>query len=382
MENTKFSYAIIGGGLSGLHLALAFHENPFFKEKKIVILEPAEKKENDKTWCYWEKGKGKWDHLNAYQWHKGEVISKDNEQIDLAMNGYVYKMVKSIDFYRYAKEKLKTNPNIFWIQEACKKVDQQKHLFKIKTTNKQIEAEYVFDSRLDNKALENNKYPAVSQHFKGWIIETEEATFQEDVFRMMDFRLGHGKDCCFTYVLPFSKTEALVEFTFFNHKLETDESYDELLSEYIKRYLKIDSYTIKETEAGVIPMSSYPFHKANESNYIKIGTAGGWVKSSSGYSFKRTTEKVAQLVYNLIAGRDLKHQLIKTKYLTYDRLFLSVLDRHNDLGNEVFMGMYRKNSAEIIFDFLDEKTNFLQEVGIMNTFNKPLFIKAILKEYL
>ena len=44
MENTKFSYAIIGGGLSGLHLALAFHENPFFKEKKIVILEPAEKK--------------------------------------------------------------------------------------------------------------------------------------------------------------------------------------------------------------------------------------------------------------------------------------------------------------------------------------------------
>ena len=32
---------------------------------------------------------------------------------------------------------------------------------------------------------------------------------------MMDYRLKDGEQTTFTYVLPFSKKEALVEFTYF-----------------------------------------------------------------------------------------------------------------------------------------------------------------------
>ena len=109
----------------------------------------------------------------------------------------------------------------------------------------------------------------------------------------MDYRIGHENKTCFTYVLPINKRKALVEFTFFVPELVNDSIYDKKLEEFISNTLHVDSYSIKEIEEGVIPMSSYSFWKDNNDRYIKIGTGGGWVKSSTGYSFKNTERKVA-----------------------------------------------------------------------------------------
>lgn len=71
MSTFNYHYIIIGAGAAGLNLALAMNEDAFFKDKKILILDKDKKTENDRTWSFWEKGNGKWDH----------IVSKNMEEI-------------------------------------------------------------------------------------------------------------------------------------------------------------------------------------------------------------------------------------------------------------------------------------------------------------
>ena len=54
------------------------------------------------------------------------------------------------------------------------------------------------------------------QHFKGWVIETNEPSFDPNKATMMDFRVSQQHGTTFAYVLPFSATSALVEYTLFH----------------------------------------------------------------------------------------------------------------------------------------------------------------------
>ncbi|MEE2770695.1 MAG: lycopene cyclase family protein, partial [Bacteroidota bacterium] len=53
MLTPDYFYVIVGGGLAGLQLAAEISQDVFFKGKKIAVVEPSEKLQNDKTWCYW-----------------------------------------------------------------------------------------------------------------------------------------------------------------------------------------------------------------------------------------------------------------------------------------------------------------------------------------
>ena len=54
-------------------------------------------------------------------------------------------------------------------------------------------------------------------------------------------------------------------------------------------------------------MTNFPFENYNTQQVTKIGTAGGWVKGSTGYSFKHTEKKVTKIIANL---KQIKHLLI------------------------------------------------------------------------
>ena len=141
---------------------------------------------------------------------------------------------------------------------------QELNIVTVKTNQNTYTANHVFDSRLPEvfqKTVSN--YINIVQHFKGWIIKNEEPIFDENSFVMMDYRLKDGEQTTFTYVLPFSKTEALVEFTYFTEHPVYETVYDHYIKTYIDTFLKIDRYSIIETEKGQIPMTNFPFENFN-----------------------------------------------------------------------------------------------------------------------
>lgn len=244
----------------------------------------------------------------------------------------------------------------------------------------QFHAAMVFDSRLPEQfTKESVNYPGVLQHFKGWMVQTDNEAFNPSQFVMMDFSARMPDTTSFMYVLPHSSTKALVEFTYFSPNLVGEEIYDQAIKKYLNDKLKISSYTISETEYGVIPMSLFPFHQYHSDHVYKIGTAGGWVKPGSGYSFHNAMKNVGVIVANLKTGRKVMDGLYSAKHRWYDKLLIDILQRQNDKGPEIFTQMYRKNTPSSIFAFLDEETGLNDDLKIISSFNPVPFIAALFR---
>lgn len=370
-KKQKFDYTIIGGGLAGMQLALAFCSDLFFTDKRIAIVEPNSKTTNDKTWCFWEKGSGQWDKLLLHQWETGMFYGPE-KSIPMNFGEYSYKMLPSINFYNFVKAQVAKSTNIEWIEDRVVEVKGNN----ISGDKNSYHSKWIFDSRVPKAFEKDSKSITVLQPFKGWVIETEKDEFNPESFSFMDYRLKHKKKTCFTYVLPISKRKALVEFTFFVPELIEADVYDKKLKEFISEKLKIATYSILEVEEGVIPMSSYPFWNENKTNYLKIGTGGGWVKASTGYSFKNVERKVAELVESLKLDTLPKTSIWQNRFRFYDEVLLNILHQKNEKGPEVFERMYTKNKAHEIFKFLDEETTFAEELKIMWNTNRSLFVKS------
>ncbi|AUC79357.1 lycopene cyclase [Nonlabens sp. MB-3u-79] len=370
-----YDIAIIGMGCAGSHVVQELLRRK--TNLKVVVIDDFKANSLEKTWSYWEQGKGLWDHLISHSWDKGSFIMP-HDFIHLDLDGYVYKTIESRDFIAFAKAKLQQHPNFQLLEEKVQKVYGNK-VQQIECDHSRITADLVLDSRIDKAFFTDTQAITLLQHFKGWVIKTEQPVFNPEEFVMMDYRLRDLGTTSFTYILPYSKTEALVEFTYFSKDVVSDETYDRYLKEYISDFLKIENYSVEKTEQGIIPMSTYKFEQHHKKNIFKIGTAGGWVKPSTGYSFKMSEKKAAQLVDNILSDRDINHGMISKKFRFYDEIMLDVLHGDNDRGARVFHTLYKKNKIKRIFAFLDEETSFVQELSIMLPMTSKPFLSAFFK---
>ena len=375
---SHFDYIIIGNGLAGLQLALKLASDVFFNDKQIALIDPSKKNINDKTWSFWEKEPSKWNHITHKHWKQASVLTS-KKKIDLELEPYIYKTIRAIDFYNDAKEKLTNYKHIHFIIDTVISVKESGRLI-IETELSNYTASHVFDSRIPNDFSKlSSNYINIIQHFKGWIIRTESDAFNENQVTMMDYRLKDGEQTTFTYVLPFSKNEALVEFTYFTKNTVDETVYDSYIKTYISEYLHIDNYSIVDTEMGQIPMTNFPFERFHTKKITKIGTGGGWVKGSTGYSFKNTEKKVGVIINNIKANETPSKGLFKSKYTFYDKVFLKVLKDENHKGEWIFQQFYNKNSVQTMFRFLDEESTFFEELKIMWSLLSWSFIKAFFK---
>lgn len=377
-ESSHFNFIIIGNGLAGFQLALKLSEDSFFQNKQIALIDPSDKNTNDKTWSFWDSKNTQWSSVIHKSWNKASVITS-KRNIDLDLKPYQYHSIRAIDFYDQAKTRLKTKNNFHFFIEHVISVKEHDSVL-VTTKSNTYSANHIFDSRVPEEFFkEKANSISIIQHFKGWIIKTEKDSFEPDIVTMMDYRLKDGNQTTFMYVLPFSKTEALVEFTYFTENLVEEQVYDDYIKDYLRDYIKIDNYSIVETEMGQIPMTNYNFAKFNTNNITKIGTGGGWVKASTGYSFKITEKKVSIIINNLKSNRTPSHQLFKSKYRFYDKVFLKVLKDENHKGEWIFQQFYGNNSPTTMFRFLDEESSLIEDVKVMLSLFSWSFIKAFFK---
>ena len=240
-----------------------------------------------------------------------------------------------------------------------------------------FKSDFVFNSLFNLSDLKSN-FPLLIQHFKGWTIETNNEFFNDKVATIMDFSIKQKNDTRFFYVLPITKKRALIEFTLFSRDYLKDEEYDDELRNYINS-LGIDSYKILEKEKGAIPMTCHPFENKNSERIIHIGTAGGWTKPSSGYTFKFIDKNTDKLISYLKENDFSKTISFKTRHWAYDLIFLDVLFNENHIGKKLFEKMFNKNKTENVFRFLDNDSSIVEEISIAYSFPKYIFTKSLFK---
>ena len=377
--NLDYYFIICGGGISGLLLTVKLSQNPVFINKSILLIDPVfPKLDDDRTLCFWDKGNTVWDSLITCKWEN--VLFKNGSYIGtLDLDPLNYKMLNSKSFYNYANSVITKNKNVKILKSNVLNLnDLQSHCI-VETSSGKFKSSKVFNSIMDWDCVKNNsKFPLLIQHFEGWVIKTKKDNFDPKKATFMDFSIDQNLTTQFMYILPFSKSEALVEYTLFSEKLLETNKYKTVLEDYLIS-LGISNYEIKSKETGKIPMTCFPFFKSNSKNILNIGSAGGWSKPSTGYTFKNIDRNTNKILDFLSERRSFKNFLKKDRFWFYDLIFLDVLFYNNHLGKKLFTDMFTKNNSKTIFKFLDNKSNFIDEIKIMLSFPKSIFLTAVLK---
>jgi lycopene beta-cyclase len=289
-------------------------------------------------------------------------------------------MVRGIDFYREYHEKLNSHPNISLEYGQVLQISERDKEVLVSTDQNQYRAARVFNSVFNWKELENrNSFPLLQQHFLGWFVKARSPVFDPEAATFMDFSIPQKGNTRFMYVLPFSDREALVEYTLFSgYPLQIGE-YESALEDYLTNTLHCGAYSISATERGRIPMTSYNYAAANTSRVMNIGTAGGWAKASTGFTFMNTHRQTRALIRYLKSGRSLRHFGKRNRFWWYDLLLLDILAHDNTMGNILFEALFQKRKAALILRFLEEKTTFWEDLYVIWACPKKIFIQAFLR---
>lgn len=371
-----FHYIFTGSGLAALMTVYEMILSGKFEEKTILLIDTSRKQTNDRTWCFWDENQ-LFEPIVSQKWNKA-LFADTNFERKLDLDPYQYKMIKGLDFYTLVFHMISKQGNIQFISQKVLDFQELGNHCVVKTDTETFTCNKIFNSVFNAGLIKKqSKYPLLQQHFIGWFIKSKEPVFNPDCATFMDFSVEQKGNTRFMYVLPMSENEALIEYTLFSKDLLTTEEYESEIRNYIEK-LGISEYEIIEKEQGNIPMTSYKFWQNNSKNIIHIGSAGGWTKASTGYTFKNTSKKSKAVVKFLLTKNNFRNFHKQDKFWFYDLLFLDVLSRRNDLGHKVFSALFKKGNPSLIFRFLDEETSFSEDLKVIWKCPKGLFVKALL----
>ena len=375
-----FDYIISGAGASGLSLLMRMMQRKEFNNKKILVVDKAPKNINDRTWCYWEKQPGLFEPVVHHSWKQVHFFSEQFSSL-LNLHPYSYKMIRSIDFYNYILKEAQKRSNIQFIYGNVYKVGNEANMAFADVDDKRYTADFLFNSILFSPLKKEPGKHYLLQHFKGYMIESEEPAFDPLKATLMDFRISQKEGTSFVYVLPVSPKKALIEYTLFSADLLQPDEYTRVLKEYIAQRLQLANYTIEEEEFGIIPMTNIRFEK-NEGRVINIGTAGGQTKGSSGYTFQFIQKLTEKLVNDLLQFGipSLKELFFEKRFPLYDAILLNVLDGNKLSGKRIFSDLFKKNPTDRVLRFLDNESSVTDEIKLMATLPQLIFMKAAFAE--
>jgi lycopene beta-cyclase len=351
----EFDFIIIGGGCAGLSLAYELEIHEKLKDKTLAIIEPRKEYKRDKTWSFWKVTPHNFDDCIKKSWDNFS-INVPNKTNHLECNNYPYQSVDSGLFYEKINNKLKENKNINFFKDL-KEIDSKNS--------------FIFNSVISIKKDHNNLW----QHFSGVEIKTQNDSFDDGIFNLMDFDCDQRESVHFFYTLPYSKNKAMVETTWLSKMNDNSQKdYDDQIKDYIENHLNLNNYKITYKEEGAIPLFHPSYQDAK--NKINIGTAGGMTRLSTGYTFlniqehsKYIRKNIENIYFTIIFE-------IAKKYQFLDDIFLRVLEKHPQKMSEIFFKMFM-GSPKTVIKFLSNKSNFLEDLLIILKMPKWTFIRAL-----
>jgi lycopene beta-cyclase len=373
-----YDYIIVGGGASGLMMAYRMSKDTFFDDKTILILDKEKKPLNDRTWCYWEDKNDEWNDVVTISWDT-IIFKSDVYKTEQVITPYQYKMIQSKDFYLKIWNHIEQKTNFTFQSKNVTSIHQLKGEAEVITSNQVFKTKKLINSILfNNEYKKQTKYPVLQQHFVGFFIKTKEDIFDDSAATFMDFTVAQNGNTRFMYILPYKKNEALFEYTLFSEDLLKYNEYKLAIEEYLESK-NITDYEIVDKEQGSIPMTCYNFWEQNSENIINIGTAGGWSKASTGFTFKNTTKKTAKLIVHLKQNKSLESFHKINKFWFYDLLLLDILQEKNHLGAVLFSDLFKRTPSKRILKFLDEETSLFEDLQVILKMPPKNFIRAIYK---
>lgn len=374
-----YDYIFAGTGAAGFSLARALVKNPAFSQKRILLIEPDDKRKNDRTWCFWHPHAYGLEPIAAKCWDQVRFSGPGFSRI-FDLSPYHYWMIRGIDYYLWMDREL-SSPQVTRLSGKVDTVEDHGEVARVQVNGENLFARYVFDSR-PPVFTPSRQYHDLKQHFKGYFLEAEEDFFDPAVPTLFDFQTDQKGCMRFFYILPQDARHALVEYTLFSEHILPDEEYHQAIKIYLAETLHLSRYRVLEEENGVIPMNDQPLPRRLGSRVMAIGARGGRIKPSSGYAFKRIQEDSLAILDALVqTGQPFYRSPAPGRYALFDRLMLDVMQHDGGRMAAIFTRLFQRNSIQEIFSFLDEKNSLPQDLRLISSLSWGPFLLALWRNF-
>lgn len=372
----KFDYIIVGAGCSGLSLAYEMNVKNLFNDKTCAIIDKRKEFNRDKIWSYWNIYEHSFYDCLINKWDKF-CVKKNQNEIILDCENFQYQSIDSQKFYKKILDNLNSNKNIKLIlNKSVDKIYENKDEAIVQCSDEIFRTDIIFNSSLDNKTTKESE---LFQHFYGCEVVFDENVNLPEYPIIMDFNCNQDSWVHFFYTLPMGKNKIFIENTWIsNEKSFAFERYIAEINYYIQNNLNYKKkYKTNYSEIGSIPM----FHFKNNMKYkklINIGTAGNLTRKSTGYTFLNIQKSVKQIVINISKKQNIKESSVSLKYNYLDDIFIKVLLEKKGSMYEVFFDLFKKNKTKDIVKFLSNTSNWFEDLKIILSMPKLIFIKKLL----
>lgn len=374
-----FDIVIVGGGLSGLALAVELAQAAFLK-LRVLVLEQRQTYVRDRTWSYWKTPQNvphRYSHLERHHWAQWRVQQgtwcQHHASPTAAPGGQAasYCTLDADTFYAAALHALSQCTHVeLRLGISVQQILSTDTPSVVTSAGEVIAATWVFDAR---PPLRTHAKGLVQQ-FLGYEIKTDSAAFDVATVGLMHFHpspLGLH----FYYVLPYSSCNALVETTWISpasHKPE----FELELGQYIAKLVGSNAYEVVYQEKGALTLDSSPSAASvpTASHVAPLGRAAGTLRASTGYAFLET------LTHAKLTAASLKKQMGSTDLIDWlppaftrpaldvwmDTVFLKVLARDWRKGSGYFMELFERVDADTLVAFLSGSANWRQRLTVAN----------------
>lgn len=275
MSRSDYDIAILGGGLAGLSLAVRLAE-PRFRHLRVLVVEPRTQYRRDKTWCYWRLGPHPFEAAVTRRWTRW-LVAGPGGRIERSASGTPYECIPADRFYELALTRVVGASNIELRQgiEAAPVEDGEGVCLGLPGGER---ARLAFDSRRPPRLGQHG----LAQRFVGREVEVSRPIFDPGCATLMDLKPAR-EGVHFTYVLPMSRTRALVEDTWFAPPGTTLPCHSDALAGWLDAHGAGDCRVLFE-EAGCLPMDPR-FQPERGRRLIPLGAAAGAHRPATGYAF-------------------------------------------------------------------------------------------------
>lgn len=380
-SSESFDVVIAGAGASGLSLALALVRGPL-RDGRIAIVDKDDQDQTSRHWGYWSDHPTLFDSVPQRSWVQLRVVD-DACAHTLPLGAYRYAFVRGEDLYAAALAELRTHPNVCVFHDVVERIEDSPDGAALIARGQTLRGRWIFDSLLNQhdvvrlRAHGTPRCRVLRMHFKGWDIETPRPAFDPGAATLFDFRTPQHGALRFFYVLPMARNRALVEYTVFSPAVLKQAEYEAALRAYIEGVCGLRDYVIHREENGAVPLTDYDFPRRIGRHVMSIGAKAGRIKPSTGYSLTRVQHDALAIARSLERhGHPFDVPTPSRWYDWLDTLLLDVLQREGGELAGIFSAMFRRNSAARIFRFLDEEAGLLEQLPLIMTLPKGVFLRA------
>ncbi|HEY0205675.1 MAG TPA: lycopene cyclase family protein [Acetobacteraceae bacterium] len=349
----EYDIAILGAGLAGLSLAVRLAA-PRFARLRVLVVEQRTGYRRDRTWSGWTLRPHPFAAAVTGRWDRWSVAS-GARQVVLASPGLHYESIAADAFYRLALQRIRAAPQIELLLGVHAEARDGQDAATVTLPDRVVRAGAAFDTRPS---------PGIGRHgltqaFLGQEIRTDRPVFDPGNAMLMDFRppqpgAGPARASHFTYVLPSSPTQALVEDTWFSPPGFQPPDHRSAIRAHMAARHGADRYEVLFEEEGALPMDPV-FQPRPGHRLLPLGTAGGATRPSTGYAFNAIQARCDEIVADLDAGRRPSPARPRPAAIRMmDRVLLHLLERRPDLAPHVFTTLFARCPPAALVRFMND----------------------------